>query len=822
MDTAPGGLATGALAQPRDLAGISFWYETCCTNAAMDTAVFLALAGAFGGAGFEHPGLVAVTASAWAVALLSRGWTRWRVATVILAAAIVCVQTGRARAAMRAYEVRQAEITRAFHGPVRCWGSGEVRGSPVESSGEPSFVARVTTTCDAAEGGPARYDGPVALHGPAGVLARGDRVELVVQVAPRERFSNTDGTDGWGREARRDVPVSGAVLSARIVARAAGPRAFIDRARAFTRSRIHATFPAATDPLARALVLGESDLPAADDLAFRESGLSHLLAVSGMHLVIVVATFVRLVGAVLARLPTVAGGTVHPGRWAAGAGAVFALAYADYAGGSGSALRAGWMMAIGLGAIALGRRASPERALAASMAAMSIADPLVAYDVSFVLSVLATGGLMHLARPIGAALERVPRVPVVVRESLAQTVAATIPCAPVLSTIAPSLSVGGVFANVIAVPIGEALALPVCMVHALLSPLPLLERGAAVLASGALLGVREIARVTASFGFLKVEVPPVTPAQACVLACMVALLSTRLSRRAVVAGSGAIVVALELAARRAGAPTGALRVTFLDVGQGDSALVDLPSGEAMLIDGGGLVGSPLDPGERAVAPVLRARRRSELAVVVLSHPHPDHFIGFGRGLARLRWRAAWDSGQGEREGTSGEYAGWLARTRRGGGSVLRPPALCGRHAIGGAEIEVLAPCPALADDTGANDNSIVIRIRYGRRAILFLGDAERAEEGRLLVGGADLAADVVKIGHHGSRTSTTPGLVDAVRPIHAVISTGVRNRFGHPHAATLATLGARGIRVWRTDREGAVVVDTDGEGLAISSVIGAR
>ncbi len=792
----------------------------------MDAAVFLALASAFGGLGFEHPVAVAVVTGVWCACLVAgrdpngerarKTTTRIVVATIVVG--IVIVQGARARGTMQAYEARHRALIASFQGPVRCSGSGEIVSSPVESGGETAVVVDARLECDG-DVGPGRHDGRVALRGPAPVLARGDVVDLVAQLAPRERFSNTDGVHAWGREARRDVPTSGAALDVRVTHAARGPRAWIDHARAFSRARIHATFPPEADPLARALVLGESDLPSADDAAFRESGLAHLLAVSGMHLVIVVAGFVRLVAAILVRIPALARGPVHAARYAATIGVVFAIGYADFAGGSGSALRAGWMMAAGLAAIGLGGRAAPARALAASLAVMSVADPLVAYDLSFVLSVLATIGLMHLARPIGCALGWAPPV---VRDSLAQTVAATIPCAPVLSTIAPTLSIGGIFANLVAVPIGEALALPVCMIHALLWPAPRLEHGAAVLASGALLGVREIARLTASIGLLKIEVPPVTAAQACVLACVVGLLLAGGPRRAVVCGAALAILLLELVARRAGAPTGKLRVTFLDVGQGDAALVDLPDGQALLLDAGGLVGSPLDPGERVVAPVLRARRRKDLAAVILSHPHPDHFMGLGRGLFRARWAEAWDTGQGEREGVSGEYAAWLGRTRREGRPVRAPPSLCGRHVLGGAIVDVLAPCPGLVEDADANDNSFVIRIAHGHRSVLFMGDAERAEEGRLLAAGADLRADVLKVGHHGSRTSTTPALVDAVRPAHAVLSTGVRNRFGHPHAATLATLGARPIRVWRTDREGAVVVETDGVSLQVSSVTSLR
>jgi competence protein ComEC len=272
---------------------------------------------------------------------------------------------------------------------------------------------------------------------------------------------------------------------------------------------------------------------------------------------------------------------------------------------------------------------------------------------------------------------------------------------------------------------------------------------------------------------------------------------------------------LELRARAEGAPTARLRATFLDVGQGDAAIVDLPDGSAMVIDGGGLVGSPTDVGARVLAPALRARRRRDVSIVVLSHPHPDHFGGLATGLSAMRVGALWDTGQGEREGTSGAYAGLLASMRTRGAAVRRPASLCGEHVIGGARAEVLAPCPAPKADRGANDNSFVVRIAYGGRAILFVGDAEHEEEEELLALGARLRADVLKVGHHGSRTSSSPAFLAAVAPTEAIVSTGVRNRFGHPHPTTMTALARAGPRIWRTDRDGAVTVTTDGASLDV-------
>jgi competence protein ComEC len=259
-------------------------------------------------------------------------------------------------------------------------------------------------------------------------------------------------------------------------------------------------------------------------------------------------------------------------------------------------------------------------------------------------------------------------------------------------------------------------------------------------------------------------------------------------------------------------------VTFLDVGQGDAAVVELPGGEAWLIDAGGLPshGGGLDaaaaarlaerPGERAVLRYLDHRRIRRLRLVLLSHPHPDHFAGL-RAVARaVPIDELWLAAPSREQPMSAEMHALLIDLAMRGTRVVAPPLGVARS-VRGVELEVLGPrlagSAAAVDPTASvNDNSLVARVRFAGRAVLFAGDLE--EEGEQLALAADLAADVVKVPHHGSRTSSTAALVAAAGARWAVVSCGGGNRFGFPAPEVVARWEAAGATVLRTDLDGAV------------------
>ncbi|MCS6900096.1 MAG: DNA internalization-related competence protein ComEC/Rec2 [Myxococcales bacterium] len=770
----------------------------------MDAVLVVGLVVLAGQRASVQPGSVAlVLAGAWL--LLRRRLPGWLVMLALLCGGL---SWARSWYTLRQFD-EQVEAARSWLGvPARCAARVRVISSPVRKGDALRWLGKVEALdC---EGREAPAGGIIRLYGGPADLARGDRVEATISVGAIQLFHNLDLPDPRAGAARSGAVLSGSILAVEVLERGRGPGAWIDRARTHVRARIEATYPAAAAPLGRALVLGEEDLEPEESEAFRRSGLSHLLAVSGTHLMLVVAGLVGVLReALVAWTSLPARGLAGP--VAAGFGVPLAVLYADFSGGSGSAWRAAAMLGVMLGAEVLGRRGHAPRALGLSLLLLALREPLAAFDLSLLLSGAATAGLLWLTPPILARMpERLPRW---LAEPLTTTLAATLACAPLLTLLSSELPLAGLLANLLAVPVGELAALPLCILHTILAGPA--ERGAAVLGSGALLVVRWIAHQAAAVPGL--PVPPMTELHGVALALGGVAVAVAHDRRQTALLTGAALLVVEVGAVRSGSPRGALRVTILDVGQGDSLLVDFPDGRAMLVDGGGFVGSPVDPGKSVILPTLRARRRKELAVVALSHPHPDHFLGLASAVPSLKIGEFWDSGQGEAEGAGPVYGAMMAGLRGRGVAVQGPRDLCGktRH-FGDARVELLAPCPSIKPFVNANDNSLVLKVSLGDRTALLVGDAEEQEEHELLARyGHSLKADLLKVGHHGSRTSTKPEFLAAVSPGLAVISCGTRNRFGHPHPITLATLEAARVPTVRTDRGGALLWSTDGRNVSI-------
>ena len=257
---------------------------------------------------------------------------------------------------------------------------------------------------------------------------------------------------------------------------------------------------------------------------------------------------------------------------------------------------------------------------------------------------------------------------------------------------------------------------------------------------------------------------------------------------------------------------GELEMTAIDVGQGDSLLVVFPDGKRILVDGGGIPAfgdrarSQLDIGEDVVAPYLWERGIGAVDVVALSHAHDDHVGGLPALVDDFHPREVWT-------GAVPECDAWKrvrdAAARRGAKIVtMQEPR---RFAFGGAEVEILAPMDDyVAADVPKNNDSLVLRLRYGRHSFLLTGDVERPVERDMLARNEIAHTDVLKVPHHGSHTSSTEEFLASAAPAFAVISAGYENSYGHPHRDVIERLQEHHAAVFRTDLDGLVTVRSDG------------
>ena len=634
-------------------------------------------------------------------------------------------------------------------------------------------------------------------------LAASDRISFWGRLDEPSSFGNDGGFDVRRYLERERLDLTASVKSALLVERrtaARSGRAWVSRLRIAASLRLESTLG---DPsrdtlgVVVALVTGDRELlsPELEEL-YRDAGIFHVMAISGAQVAIVILVFYFI----LRRL----GASEIVTLWTL---LLVVPVYAAFCGSGPPVVRAALAASVVLGARLLSLDRPHVNALALAALLLLLWEPLWLEDPGFQLSFAAMAAILWLTAPLAIRLRPLG----LLATPLSVSIAAQAVVVPITAWHFHGFTWVAPLASLVAVPLSGVIVI-VGLALVPLSSVPLLSD---LLSLGAHVGVALLTGTAR----LASELPGATlavarPSFPWMLAYYGALACLRHGRGRVPALSflvlGALLLVLPFGKGETVSEPGRLTLTALDVGHGDAIVLSLPEGQRVLVDGGGLPATSFDVGERVVLPYLLDHGGRRLDAVVLTHADYDHIGGLVAIVDSMDVREVWESGA-RWERPAYRRLRQAARRRE---VALRRLRAGESFRWGGVLWEILAAsgAPGMESPADENDRSIVMRLTLGESSVLLTGDAGEELERSLLSRGIPLEADVLKVAHHGSQSSTSAPFLEAVRPRFAILSSRQNVGWPLPSSTVLDRLRASGIDYARTDEHGAITVRLDANG----------
>jgi competence protein ComEC len=613
------------------------------------------------------------------------------------------------------------------------------------------------------------------------------------------------------------------------------PLHMIERMRNHIRNFLTMETHTLSSGILKALVLGErGDISEEITGQFTVAGIAHLLAISGDHLGIVALLSFSLFLWILKRSEFLLL-SISVKKWAAGLTIPFILLYTFIAGGGISVIRATIMVITFFLSILFSRERNLLHTLALAAFLILLFSPPSLFDVSFQLSFLAVLSILYLVPRLfrWQNEEKIPlpketslrqRLWAYLKISLVVTAVAILGTAPFVALHFNRISLIGFLTNLFFVPWVGFVIVPLSLVASLLSffVYPLAVFLIQVNDFITMILLKAVA-LSASFPYASLFVSTPTAFEIILFYSLLLMaVHLRIGKKVRYLFLGCcIVLVLNFAFwNTKGWFQKNLRVTFIDVGHGDAILIEFPKGKRMLMDGGGLREDRFDIGKNVIAPFLWKKKIRKIDFLVLTHPDPDHLKGLNFIASHFSIGHFWDNGV---RGDSESYIR-LQETllkKRIKRSSLNDQTL--PQMIHGVELSFLNP-PVIKESQRTSQNpsllnnqSLAMKIQFKQIVILLTGDIEQEAEYRIMRKGLPIKADLLKIPHHGSASSSTQAFLERVKPSVAILSVSERKLGGLPHPEVLRRYERLGTRIFRTDKHGAITFVTDGERFEIET-----